>query len=181
MKRLLFILSTASLLFFSCKKEIVTPTEEIATAARRPDAVGNLNTDILVDNLNFPWEILWGPDNFIWMTERGGRISRVNPETGEVIPVFTISEVVSNGEGGLLGMVLHPDFQSTHHAFVVYDYNNSGSYNEKVVRYTYDGTTLTDPMTIIDNIAASSIHNGSRLLILDGKLFISTGDAANQS
>src|ERR1700741_3497068 len=54
---------------------------------------------VLVSNLSFPWEILWGPDNFIWMTERGGKISRVNPSTGEVIPLLTISEVVSNGEG----------------------------------------------------------------------------------
>lgn len=52
---------------------------------------------------------------------------------------------------------------------------------EKVVRYTYNGSTLTNPMIILDNIPASSIHNGSRLLITsDLKLFITTGDAANQ-
>jgi glucose/arabinose dehydrogenase len=75
-------------------------------------------------NLNFPWEILWGPDNQIWMTERGGKISRLNPSTGVITPLLTINEVVSNGEGGLLGMALHPDFSSTPHVFVVYDYDN---------------------------------------------------------
>lgn len=140
-----------------------------------------IKDSVLVSNLDYPWEILWGPDNFIWMTERDGEISRINPETGEVIPVFTISEVVSNGEGGLLGMVLHPDFNSNKQLYVVYDYDNGSSYTEKVVRYTYNGTSLINPLTIIDNIAAASIHNGSRLLIIDNKLFISTGDASDQA
>lgn len=141
----------------------------------------DIKDSVIVQNLNFPWEILWGPDNHIWMTERGGRISRINPATGAVIPLLTISEVVSNGEGGLLGMTLHPEFSTTPHVFVVYDYNNGSNYREKVVRYTYTGSTLTSPVTLIDNIAAASIHNGSRLLIANNKLFITTGDASNQS
>jgi glucose/arabinose dehydrogenase len=140
-----------------------------------------LKDSVIVSGLSYPWEILWGPDNHIWMTERGGKISRVNPATGVVIPVFTITEVVSNGEGGLLGMALHPNFSVTPQVFVVYDYNNGPNYREKVVRYTYNGTTLTGPVIIIDNIAASSIHNGSRLLIVNDKLFITTGDASNQA
>jgi glucose/arabinose dehydrogenase len=66
----------------------------------------------------------------------------------------------------------------------VYNYNNSSSYREKVVRYTYTGTILTSPLTIIDNISAAGVHNGSRLLITpvpDLKLFITTGDASNTS
>jgi aldose sugar dehydrogenase len=141
----------------------------------------NIKDSVIVSGLTNPWEILWGPDNFIWMTQRGGQISRVNPASGAIIPVFTITEVVSNGEGGLLGMVLHPNFGTTPHVFVVYNYMNAGNYREKVVRFTYNGTTLTSPTPVIDNISASSIHNGSRLLINGDKLFITTGDASNTS
>ncbi len=141
-----------------------------------------LKDSVLVEGLTYPWEILWGADNFIWMTERGGKISRINPATGVVTPVYTITEVVANGEGGLLGMILHPDFSVTPQVFVTYNYDAGGGYKEKVVRFTYNGTTLTNPVTIIDNIAASPIHNGSRLVITpDLKLFISTGDASNQA
>lgn len=134
-----------------------------------------------MQGLNFPWEILWGPDNFIWMTERGGKISRVNPATGTVSLLLSVTEAVPNNEGGLLGMVLHPGFSTTPHVFVAYNYN-SGGYKEKIVRYTYTGTSLINPVTIIENIAASSIHNGCRLLITpDLKLFITTGDASNQA
>lgn len=141
-----------------------------------------LKDTVLVSNLSYPWEIAWGPDNHIWMTERGGKISRVNPATGVVTPLLTISEVKTNGEGGLLGLVLHPNFNSTPQIFVAYDYMNGSNYMEKVVRYTYNGTTLTDPQLIIDNIKAAVNHNGCRLLITaDQKLFISTGDALDQT
>ncbi|HSU28969.1 MAG TPA: PQQ-dependent sugar dehydrogenase [Chitinophagaceae bacterium] len=146
-----------------------------------PGAVA-IEATVLTQGLQYPWEILWGPDNYIWMTERGGRVSRVNPVNGAVSPVFTISEVVTNNEGGCLGMVLHPNFATSPQVFIAYDYNNGQGYREKVVRYIYNGTTLTSPVTIIDNIAASSIHNGCRLLITPNlKLFITTGDASDQS
>ncbi len=168
---LLVCLSTASSLF--CKKSSTKDNEEPAGAVEIRDSV-------IASNYSYPWEILWGPDNFIWITERGGTISRLNPATGAKSPVLTVTEVESNGEGGLLGMVLHPNFNTTPQVFVTYNYDGGSGYREKVVRYTYNGTTLISPVTVIDNITASDIHNGSRLLISpDLKLFISTGDAAN--
>ena len=141
-----------------------------------------IHHSVIVQGLNYPWELVWGPDNFIWMTERYGKISRVNPVTGAVIPLLTIKEVVSNGEGGLLGMALHPDFVKNPEVFVSYDYNSGSGYREKIVRFTYNGKTLVNPVVLLDNIAASYIHNGCRLLITpDLKLFITTGDASNQS
>jgi aldose sugar dehydrogenase len=172
MKNKLFSFPLFVMLFFmACKKnEKNNPNPGTAS----------INHRVLTQNLSFPWEIIWGPDNMIWMTERGGKISKVNPVDGSVTPLITIADVRSQGEGGLLGMVLHPDFNTTPHVFVAYNYDN-GDYREKIVRYTYNGTTLTNPQTILDNIDAAGIHNGCRLLILNQKLYITTGDAANQS
>ncbi|HJU46321.1 MAG TPA: PQQ-dependent sugar dehydrogenase [Chitinophagaceae bacterium] len=134
---------------------------------------------VVKQNLQFPWEILWGKDDHIWMTERGGKISKIDPLTGNTVFSTTLSEVVSTGEGGLLGMVQHPDFLSNGYIYVVFNYNNSPNYREKVVRLTFQSNTLGSPLTVIDNIAAASIHNGSRLMIAGNKLFITTGDASN--
>jgi glucose/arabinose dehydrogenase len=147
-----------------------------------PPGDATLTDVVLTQNLNFPWEIFWGPDNMLWITERGGKISRVNPATGAITPVITISEVVSQGEGGLLGMVLHPDFATTPEVFVAYNYNKAGAYTKKIVKFTYNGTTLTSPVVLLDNIPASNIHNGTRLAISpDKKLFITSGDASVSS
>jgi aldose sugar dehydrogenase len=160
-------------LFMACKKNE-------KNSVNTPPSV-EISHRVLVQNLTFPWEILWGPDNNIWMTERGGRISKIDPSNGNLTPLLSITEVVAQGEGGLLGMALHPDFSTTPHVFVSYNYENNSGYREKIVRYTYNGTTLTSPLTIFDNILAAGIHNGSRLLIIAQKLFVTTGDAANQS
>lgn len=140
-----------------------------------------LTTRILTDDLSYPWEILWGPDDRIWFTEKGGTISRMDPANGNVVPLLIIDDVEVRGEGGLLGMVLSPDFSSEPYVFVSYNYMKAGAYTEKVVRYTYQNDALVQPVVIHDDVRAASIHNGSRMVISkDKKLFITTGDASDQ-
>jgi glucose/arabinose dehydrogenase len=176
MKSLAILLSALaiSLGSFSCK-------EKAQPQVPAPPTIAEIDSKVLTSNLSQPWELVWGPDNFIWMTERGGRVSRVDPASGVVTVVSTLSEVSSRGEGGLLGMALHPNFGSVPEVFLGYNYLKNGSYTEKVVKYKYDGRSLVDPVVLLDNIAANSFHNGCRLLISkDKKLFITTGDAGNQ-
>jgi len=176
MKKFIPVLLVGICIFASCHKKDNTPPDK-----NPPNTPVELKDSILVEGLNFPWEILWGPDNYIWMTQRGGTISRVDPTTGVVTTVLTVSEVDSRNEGGMLGMALHPDFIANHFVYVAYDYTNSGSYKGKVVRFEYENGTLINPTTIIDNIHANNNHNGCRLLITpDKKLFITTGDASYQ-
>lgn len=133
--------------------------------------------------LNFPWEILWGKDDYIWMTERGGKISKLDPKTGDVIFSTSIAEVVSNGEGGLLGMVQHPGFTTNGLFYVVYNYTSGGNYREKMVQMKFENGALQPVSTLIQDIPASGIHNGSRLWITNDAtpfLFMTTGDASNQ-
>lgn len=132
--------------------------------------------------LNYPWEILWGKDDHLWITERPGRISKIDPKTGATIFSYAIPDVTERGEGGLLGMVHHPDFLTNGLVYVVYNYIQAGNYAEKVVKLKFTNNTMTEPQVLLDNIPAASIHNGSRLLITsDNKLIITTGDAANPS
>ncbi len=139
-----------------------------------------LQTRQVVGGLQFPWEILWGPDNFIWMTERNGKISRVNPQTGAVQMLISIPDIYADGEGGLLGMVLHPNFALNPFVYVTYNYNPPQGPREKIVRFTYNSSnnTLGNAFILLQDIAANVYHNGSRLVITpDLKLFVTTGDA----
>jgi glucose/arabinose dehydrogenase len=159
------------------KDTIPPPTDTVVAVL---DTMVEIKDSVIAENLNFPWEILWGPDNHIWFTERGGRISRLDPLTGAINPLLTVPDVKATGEGGMLGMVLHPNFSMVPHLFVVYNYQNGGKYMERIVRYTYNGTTLIDPTPIFDGIRSGTTHAGSRLVITkDLKLFISLGDGAN--
>lgn len=139
-----------------------------------------IDTNTIVTNLDTPWEILWGPDEHIWFTERYGRISRVHPETGELTELITIAEVYEQGESGLLGMSLHPDFTNHPYVYVVYTYLESSSIKERLVRYTYANEVLDSPLTLLEGIDGAGNHDGSRLVIDEyQKIFMTTGDAGN--
>lgn len=134
----------------------------------------------VVRNLRTVWEIVWGPDNHIWLTERGGKISRVNPETGEIKTLVTISAVYESGERGLMGMALHPNFQANPYVYVVYNYQYLGDSKIRIERYTYDGNVLTSPTILLENIKGASVHDGARIAVgSDNKLWFTIGDASD--
>lgn len=145
--------------------------------------VGNttLTQSDLVTGIQVPWEILWGPDDHIWVTERRGRVLRIDPATGSFTTVLNHqSEVESGGEPGMLGMALHPDFLNTPLVYIVYNYGQGFSVSERLVSFRWDGTNLTDEVILIDDIPGGGIHNGSRLIIsTDDKILMTTGDRGN--
>jgi PQQ-dependent dehydrogenase (s-GDH family) len=137
---------------------------------------------VLVTGLNFPWEILWGPDGYLWVTERmGKRVTRVNPADGSKTTAITIEEV--QDEGGLLGMALHPELlkgTGNDYVYVAYTYDadpgEALDHRAKIRRYTYDPVTqkLDTPVDIITDLPA---HNAGRLVYgPDQKLYYSIGD-----
>ena len=134
-------------------------------------------------SLDIPWEIIWGPDDYIWCTERFGRVSRIEPITGQQHVLLDISaDVYEQSEAGMLGMVLHPDFTNTPHVFIAYTYLSGSNIRERLVRFNYTGTSLVAADTLIENIIGNTTHIGSRLIILpDYTLLMTTGDAQNQS
>lgn len=135
------------------------------------------------NNLFIPWEIIYGPDDHIWFNQKNGFICRTEPVTGATDTLYHATTTVVQGEGGMLGMAMHPAFPATPYLYVAYEYMQGGNYTEKIVRLTYfpGGDSLGAETTLLDNIEGANIHNGCRLHIVNDKLFISTGDAADQS
>ena len=134
----------------------------------------------VVNGLDVPWEIKWGPDNHIWVTERSGQISRVNVETGEQFPILNlIAQLYDSGESGLLGMEIHPDFNDGA-PYVFLAYVSNSSVEERIVRFEYDfdNDILTNELIMVDGIDGATTHIGCRLLAVDNTtLLATTGDA----
>ncbi|MFO8234134.1 MAG: PQQ-dependent sugar dehydrogenase [Bacteroidales bacterium] len=138
------------------------------------------DTQSVATGLDTPWEILWGPDDHIWFTERYGKVSRLNPDNENITELITIEDVHEEGESGLLGMTFHPDFPGTPYVYVVYNYISGSNIEERLVRYTYENESLTSPNVLIEGIEGNTYHNGSRIVFdNDDKLYFSTGDAGN--
>ena len=136
-----------------------------------------------------PWEVTWGPDGRLWITERSGlRVTRVNPADGSRRVALTLDDVyqTTSIQDGLLGLALHPDLlrgQGRDWVYLAYTYDGDPSARItrrlKVRRYTYDqkAETLAAPVDVLDQLPAHDDHGGGRLVIgPDGKLYLSRGD-----
>ena len=149
--------------------------------------VGNTTLQVreVIGNLDIPWEIKWGYDGFIWMTERPGIVSRVNVETGEKNVILDIQNTVysGNNEAGLLGMEFHPEFSTNHILFMTYTFIQGNQIKERLSSFTYNinSETLENEQILLNNINGYTTHIGSRILALeDLTILISTGDAQDQ-
>lgn len=133
----------------------------------------------LATGLQVPWEITWGPDDHLWVTERRGRILRIDPTNGNTVTVLNYEEEVleESSEYGMLGMALHPDFQNTPLVYVVYCYAQGFSIRERISSFRWNGVMLSDEEILLNDIPGGGIHDGSRILITtDEKILMTTGD-----
>ena len=145
-------------------------------------------TRVVATGLESPWEVTWGPDGFLWVTERvGKRIVRINPADGSRAVALTIDEVHQSLEqDGLLGLALHPRLlagSGENYVYVMYTYDADPGPDllrrAKIRRYAYDPATqqLGNPVDVISNLPHGLDHGGGRLLIgPDLKLWASRGD-----
>ena len=143
---------------------------------------------VVAAGLANPWDVTWGPDGHLWITERTGfRVTRVNPVDGARRIALTLDDVYQSVvQDGLMGLALHPDLlQSRGRDYVYLAYTYDGNPGAgvtrrlRVRRYTYDAAaqTLGSPVVVLDNLPAHDDHGGGRLAIgPDGKLYLSRGD-----
>ena len=165
-------LLVGSITFASCGRD---PDSLVVPALGGADSI---LTETVAKGFDTIWELAWGSDNAIWVTERPGTISRVNPTTGTKTVLGQIS-VVENGEGGLLGMAFHPDFPQQPFIYLMYTYTSASGFRNRLVRMRYNGTSLGTPETLLENIPGERNHDGSRIAVgPDRLLYVSTGDAS---
>lgn len=165
---------------------LVVAQETPVDIARGQDSL--FSARVLTTGLSNPWEITWGPDSMLWVTERSsGEVTRVDPFTGEQQTILTLEDFTFDVQHqGLLGMALHPELlkgTGNDYVYLAHTYE-TGSTEEpaprqKLVRYTYDEANqqLVDPLELISGVPAWNDHNAGRLAIgPDMKLYYTLGE-----
>jgi len=134
-----------------------------------------------------PWPIAlaFSPDGRVFFAERfTGRIQVLGNTTILDSTFFTIPEVASSGEQGLLGLAVDPNFPNSPYVYAYYtrdDAANGTVYN-RLVRIRGSGSVGIGMDIMRDRIAASAIHNSGVVEFgPDGKLYALVGDAANSA
>ena len=133
--------------------------------------------EVIAGGLEVPWDVAFLPDGRAFVTERPGRI-RLLSRSGAVAdePVAEL-RVEAEGEGGLMGIDLDPDFGSGRpFAYVMLTVDGE----VRVQRLRWNGERLIPEAVVLDGIRAGSIHDSGRLRIgPDERLFVATGDAGD--
>lgn len=162
MKRLTSIFLSILLLFlmYSCQqyKEQVFD-QEVEENIQLDSTL--LSVSVITDSLIVPWEIVWGPDNWIWVSEERGTVFRVNPETGEKHLLLQLP--IGKRPEGLQSILVHPEQDKYPYVYLNYKrFDSEGVRHNLIERYTYKNDTLVDPKLILEDKAGRS-HTGARL------------------
>lgn len=145
----------------------------------------------VVSGLSSAWEVVYGPNDSLWVTENSAYlISRISVATGVKTQLVDLRATdgtinfpqggANPPQGGLMGLAIHPNLYSSDPAvrnakpwvYAAYVFNKGSCpgtntsciYTTKIVRFVYNGNSLSSPVTIINTIPGSSDHNSGRLV-----------------
>ncbi|QTF93663.1 PQQ-dependent sugar dehydrogenase [Halomonas sp. BM-2019] len=140
----------------------------------------------LATGLEHPWAVAQLPDGSFLVSERPGRLAHVGEE-GEITHLGGVPEVNARGQGGLLDVVLHPDYGDGdgEHDWVYFTWSQAGSGGTATTlsRARLEGEALADveELFVQDRFSGPGRHYGSRLAWLpDGTLLMSIGDRGSE-
>lgn len=143
----------------------------------------------VVTGLDRPWSVAFMPDGRLLITEKGGTLRFAKKDGSLSGPIQGIPEVWVHGQGGLLEVALHPDYEENGWVYLAYSHQDGMDGGRdggmtKVVRGRIQNGRWQDEEVIFESppeLASSrGVHFGTRLVFQDGYLFFSIGDRGRQ-
>ena len=112
-------------------------------------------------------------DGILYGERSTGRIRSLNPTTGTSTPFFTVPNVATAGDQGLLGLALHPSYPLDGRVWAFVTRDVSGTAKNQLVRISADGSGFT----VLRNFPTGELRDGGRIMFgPDGKLYVVVGD-----
>lgn len=188
-----------AMMLSACGGESVSADSDMASPARVGDAAAEtapslprivLETGseyqplvvVQIAALENPWAVAFLPDGRFLVTERGGRLLRVDTDGSQTV-ITGVPEVSARNQGGLLDVVLHPDFESNRWVYLTYARGDSQETTTALARGRLEADALVEVEHLFeqDRRSAPGRHYGSKLAwMADGTLLMSIGDRGSQ-
>ncbi|SFJ34518.1 Glucose/arabinose dehydrogenase, beta-propeller fold [Phyllobacterium sp. CL33Tsu] len=144
-------------------------------------------SETVASNLDHPWSLAFLPDGALLVTERAGNM-RIVKDGNVSEPLKGVPKVAAMGQGGLLDVVVAPDFAQSGSIFFTFsepgkDGAGTAIASARLVR-SGQGGTLED-VTVLTSMrkkTSKGQHFGSRIVITpDGKLFVTMGERGDRN
>lgn len=134
----------------------------------------------VLSGLHYPWAMAVSAEGQIFFTERGGKLARFDPQSLQLMAIFSGPAPRVQGEAGLLGLALDPDFADNNLIYVCYSSRDAENRAiNRLARFRLENQRLVEETVLFDNMPGANYHNGCRVIVSpDGEyLFFSMGDA----
>lgn len=136
-----------------------------------------IKTEVWQKGLNVPWSLVFLPNGDALVSERQGKIRLIKNGKLQNEPYYTFDNVFNRSEAGLLGLAIHPDFNSQPYVYAYYTHDEKGNQENRVVRLRHQENKGTYDKIIVDKIPADNNHDGGCIKFgPDKMLYISTGE-----
>ena len=141
--------------------------------------------EVIAEDLSFPWGIAFISNEEILITEKTGELRLISQGVLLPDPISGVPESLFKGQGGLEGIVLHPNFENNQYIYLSFseaDKSNKKLNTLRVIRGKLEGTSLTGVETIFRASPSrkTANHYGAKMVFLkDGTLLITSGDGFN--
>lgn len=154
-----------------------------ALSTSLPLFAADVQVQVLQDKLDHPWSVAFLPDNqTLLITERSGQLRSWQPGKGLSPPIGGVPKVWANRQGGLLDVVLAPDFAESRRVWLSYTTADASGRAGGVVGYgrlSDDNRQLSDFKVVLEQTPKLSggANIGTRLAFdRQGFLYIAFGD-----
>jgi len=135
--------------------------------------------ETLITGIPQPTSMSWAPDHHLWIGAKEGYVWTLHLEDRRAPELVAIGRlrVDTDGERGLSGIAVDPDYLENHHIWVYYTTDERPARN-RLSRFRHVGQQLVDETVMLETPdLENDIHNGGCLRFAsDGTLFVSTGD-----
>jgi glucose/arabinose dehydrogenase len=138
-----------------------------------------LRVKTVAAGLEHPWGLAFLPEGRMLVTERPGRMRIIETHGAVSAPLQGVPQVAAVGQGGLLDVVLAPDFSQTRRIYFSFAEPREGGNGTSVARAKLGNAELTEVEVIFRQVPTveSTGHFGSRLVFArDGSLFVTLGE-----
>lgn len=179
---LLFISATSAGAHVYPAPTPLTRAAQIPLEALPPD----VRIEPVLTRLNEPVAMAFAPDGRLFFTERTlGEVFSFTLGDTFVVSIYKVTLASTDGERGLIGLALDPNFLQNHYIYIYYTSNEDNDvWHNRVVRFTLQDNGQGDSLRLLLKVPLESefisIHNGGNLHFgPDGKLYVSLGDYGN--
>jgi glucose/arabinose dehydrogenase len=139
----------------------------------------NYTIQEVASGLNFPWSLAFLPDGSLLVTERTGKLARISHDKVYAPITGLPTDIYVKGQGGLLEVVLHPNFASNNWVYISYATGNDDQNALRVMRAKLIGNKLVEQQVVftVTPFKSTPVHFAGRMAFLpDNTLLITSGD-----